>query len=401
MRWWKQFEFELSKNGERVARSGAGEFEKLDLRLGDFLGDAKTSQQEVKAGKSFRITKREWENAGQKARWEGKLPLMVNQLDEYRLATIDFDDFCALQTELEELRAAARRPRLSKDDQALLQIPETESHWFRRIDEHWQMEQASLKGEWKWSGRISPSAKIHLRMCMEKFFSPENLKFVEMGGQTLRSARLGTALHRGLFEYVENVDHLLFPFPEFGGVGGNLFLQNRFNQIKPEVPVDCEETGIRGHIDQIIALPRSGTYPDIKIENPLLTWNSPYLHYYQPVVFDLKTTPRSAKDWTKFCKRGVPLPTHKGQVLLYMYMLRKYKDLYFKDFPVEIGGVGYLNPKMDWFSPNSYVEFYFEYEPYAEMLEILVQNLSEQRSRHMSGKRIFCTYDYCSDHGSK
>lgn len=389
---WQRFEFDVAAGGgSHVTRSGAGEFEKLDASFGDFLIDCKTDNKPET--KRITLTLEQWTNAVEKAKWEGKLPAMAFQLYGHPVVQVALDDFKALNNELEDLRekmkTVTKAPKLTKNNKEIISYDDEDipSVYFEPIREFWIQEQERSKQKHKWSGRISPSAKISPRMCIEKFFkkAPE---FLEFGPKLLYKVRFGTLIHTGMFESVENIPQLLYPYPDFK----DLSLRNWFNKIRPEVPVDCVATGIRGKIDQVVAKLRDGEEP---LDIPLTLEN--VIGRYDPCIFDLKTTwmPKSA--WNAFKKKGVPKSTHRGQILTYMNRLRAAGT--YGDVEVNEGCVGYLNMAMPPFSPGSYVEMHFQYDPYSEIMDSLVESIGVGRRLYLSHKKVRCEHLWCPDHG--
>jgi hypothetical protein len=267
-------------------------------------------------------------------------------------------------------RYVAREPKISKSNRAALRVPDCESNYFQPIRDYWLKRQADGKALHKWSGNISPSAKLSFTTCVVDFFKRVQ-EYLEFQPDTLMAVNMGTLIHRGFEAEVLQVPGLLYPFPEYKD---DPELAAWAEKIKPEVPIWCRSTGIKGKIDAVLNVDG------------------------KPFVFDLKTKSMTGKAWKTFCENPQAEMSHIVQVCIYINRLNRsgvYPD------KITHGSLGYLNLLSKSMSRGSFIEKEVVYADYREKTNDLIKALAKGRRQFHAGKKITCTNPRCGVHQNK
>lgn len=267
------------------------------------------------------------------------------------------------------MREVAQAPRgLSKKSRAKLE----ESYLFAPLRAGWIGDMEESAENHKWNRNISPSNKLSWGTCVQQYFNEQVHQPFKVSEETLQSVNAGSMLHRA-FEYEFDRYLELAPPPNLP----TFALKRWHMDIRPEVPIDDKESGIRGKIDRVIM--KNG----------------------RPAPVDLKMTFKPAATWAEMKrKKQILQPKHLVQVMLYFYCITKGK--YYDIQPQEVC-VAYLNvPTVPLLSTKAYHEHWTTVtDERWHQTCAWVKAFTIGRKQALTNKTVVCKNPYCNVHGGR
>lgn len=278
------------------------------------------------------------------------------------------------------MEKVATIPKLSASNKARLKNQDDEGP-LARVYTGWLDDQAaSLENPEKWSGGLSPSAKLQWSECVEDFYEryikEQNGKLfkqpLDFSPVTVSAVATGTLLHRA---FEQEFDKYCPNYPEHPNFP-NKSLRNWYLEVRPELPVHDERSGIRGMIDR---------FPE---------------YQGRPAIYDLKTKFMAPKQWASTRNVMDIDSSHFVQLCLYFYCV--VKGNYFRTEPRHMG-VGYWNvPSVPCLAPPSRREIF---KPMTKELWqktcAWIKAYGLGRRQVLSDKTVKCTNPFCKTHGGR
>lgn len=224
--------------------------------------------------------------------------------------------------------------------------------------------------------KLYPSMIKSLTLCPKRYINEDVHKPPSFTIEVIYKMEVGKFLHLMLQEEAQKINNFLWDDPDFSQLGDLAEgMKQKYEQIRPEVPVYHKESGISGRADAILRIKG------------------------EPVVFDIKTTSIDPEKWADGYTKKLPSKEHKLQVGIYCHLINKFK---YYSKPVRKAGLGYLNLLYPAGSTEAEFESYFDFtEELDQRIGLLLEHLAKERTAYLAKEETECTYPYCRAHHLK